>query len=70
MIIQSLDKPLMGAALEGKEQRKGTKLRFPGPKLREKRVWNPGLQWKGQRVGEAWAWQDGDDLVLASFQKP
>lgn len=35
MIIQSLDKPLIGAALKGKEQRKGTKLRFPGPRMRE-----------------------------------
>lgn len=36
--IPSIDKPLIGAALEGKEQRKGMKLRFPGPRQREKRV--------------------------------
>lgn len=41
MVIPSADKPLIGAALEGKEQRKETKLRFPRPRLREKRVREP-----------------------------
>lgn len=69
MVIPSLDKPLAGAALEGEEQRKETKLRFPGPRLREKSV--RALASGGRdRVREARVWQDSDDLVLASFQKP
>lgn len=38
MAIPSIDKPLIGVAFKGKEWRKGTKVRFPGPRLRAKRV--------------------------------
>lgn len=31
---------------------------------------SPGLQEKGHSAGETQAWQDSDDLVLASFQEP
>lgn len=38
VVIPSTDKPLIGTALEGEEQRRETKLRFLRPRLREKRV--------------------------------
>lgn len=48
MVIPSLDKPLIGAALECEEQKKEAKLRFPGSRLREKSMRSPGLRRKGQ----------------------